>query len=337
MKSLPLTVPLFARLEIAFGEWLSALGYAEATAYYAPLYAREFMAYLERRGIADLRAVDAEVVATHFALLASRDHKRRGGGLSRSYLLKHRQALRLFARYLSESGQGGFNVPTEAKRKASLLSEREVTVLTRAEVEALYAACEDDELGLRDRAMLALFYGCGLRRNEGVRLDLSDLLLHRGMVYVRHGKNYKERYVPLAEGVARDLAAYLEGGRPLLARPGEKAVLVSRRGGRIDGQSLLRRIQGLQERAAHEAPSGEALWITEKAVGLHTLRHSIATHLLLSGMALEEIALFLGHRSLESTQLYTHLAQGMEAEEQRGRGTVHVVDGVFSNGPSAEA
>jgi len=322
MKSLALTVPLFARLEVAFGEWLRALGYADPTVYYAPLHAREFMAHLEALGVSTLRGLDGAVVASHLALVGSRKNERRGGGLSRSYVAKHRQALRLFSRYLSESGQGGFNVPTEARRTTSLLQERDVTVLTRGEVEALYAACEDDDLGARDRAMLGLFYGCGLRRNEGGRLDVADVLLGQSAVHVRHGKNYRERYVPLAEGVARDLTVYLDEARPLLRLKGEEAVLVSQRGGRITGQSLLLRLKGLQEKASSVAPS-----LAEKTVGLHTLRHSIATHLLLSGMALEEIARFLGHASLESTQLYTHLAHEVEAGERAP--VVHVVEDEF--------
>ncbi len=318
MKSLPITVPLFARLEIAFGEWLSALGYAETTVYSAPLYAREFMAYAETLGLASLAGVNASVAAVHLGRVAARPNRTRGGGLSVAYVAKHRQALRLFSRYLTESGQGGFGVPAQARREAR--EERHPAVLTQDETTALYEACDDDDLGLRDRAMLALFYGCGLRRTEGVRLDVADVLLDRGAVHVRHGKNYRERYVPLAAGVVRDLACYLSDARPGLRSRGETAVLVSQRGGRITGQSLLLRLQALQARAAFlDVPA-----LGEKAVGLHTLRHSVATHLLLSGMALEEIARFMGHRSLESTQIYTHLAHEVEAGS-RGA-VVHAVE-----------
>ncbi|MEL6613460.1 MAG: tyrosine-type recombinase/integrase [Bacteroidota bacterium] len=331
MKALPLSVPRFLRLELAFGEWLTALGYAAVTAYYAPLYVREFLAYLERRGARTLtpETVTPEVVTTHLACLAERANQRRGGGLSRAYLAKHRQALRLFARYLAETQQGSFAVPTDIRRNRP--DEGGVTVLSRAEVEALYGACEDDALGLRDRAMLAVYYGSGLRRTEGVRLDLADVLTttsaggrvhpnRAAMLYVRHGKAApksgapRERYVPLAGGTARDLHAYLDEARSrLLGGRDTTAFFVSQRGRRISGQGLLLRLQRLQARAARSTPS-----LAGKTIGLHTLRHSIATHLLEAGMPLEEIARFLGHRSLESTQRYTHLAACARAEDRRG-------------------
>ncbi len=213
MKKLTLTTPEYVRLEGAFREWLCALGYAETTSYSLPLHLREFLCHLEHVGLTDHRQIDAGAVEAYFSALHERPNRRRGGGLSRSYLLKHRQALRLFSRYLYESGQGGFRVPPAVKRPRTARP----TVLTREEVEALYEACSDATLGLRDRAMLALYYGCGLRRSEGVGLDVEDVLLQRDLVYVRRGKNYRERYVPLARGVARDLAAYLYQGRPVLA------------------------------------------------------------------------------------------------------------------------
>ena len=264
---------------------------------------REFFHWLEEQGQEDARRIDASVVEIYLAHLAERANHRRGGGLSRSYLLKHRQAIRLLARYLYESGQGGFNVPPAIKRRP----EAEPVVLLRSHVEALYAACEETPLGLRDRAMLAVYYGCGLRRSEGVALDVADVLLERAMVYVRCGKNYRERYVPLAAGVARDLGSYLLEARPVLAHPKARALLVSSRGRRIQGQSLLLRLRRLMEQVGLHT-------LRDKQIGLHTLRHSVATHLLMAGMPLEEIAQFLGHESLESTQRYTHLVDRLRGD-----------------------
>ena len=301
MKHLRLRLPVFIRLEGAFGEWLCALGYARSTAYYAPLHVREFFHWLEEQGLEEAHRIDASVVETYLTHLAERANRRRGGGLSPAYLLKHRQAIRLLARYLWESGQGGFNVPPAIKRTP----EAEPVVLLRSQVEALYAACQEAPLGLRDRAMLALYYGCGLRRSEGVALDVTDVLLERAMVYVRFGKNYRERYVPLAAGVARDLGSYLLEARPVLAAAEERALLVSQRGRRIQGQSLLLRLRRLQDQVGA---------LRDKLIGLHTLRHSVATHLLMAGMPLEEIAQFLGHQSLESTQRYTHLVDRLRGD-----------------------
>lgn len=294
----------YRRLVVSVGEWLRALGYAGTTTYSVPRLAAEFFAWLEAAGVTDRQRVTAASVGAYFAHLAERPRVSRPGGLSRAYLAKHRQALRLLARYLWESGQGGFEVPPDPRRATPEESSPEV--LSRSEVEGLYSACADDTLGLRDRAMLAVYYGCGLRRSEGTALDVADVLPGRDLVYVRRGKNYRERYVPLATGAARDLTAYLYEARPTLADPGTGALLVSVRGQRIGGRSLLNRLRALQ---AH-VPD-----LDGRTVGLHTLRHSVATHLLQAGMALPEIAAFLGHTSLDSTQRYTHLARKHAARD----------------------
>jgi site-specific recombinase XerD len=145
--------------------------------------------------------------------------------------------------------------------------------------------------------MLAVYYGCGLRRNEGVNLDIHDILFDKNLVYVRKGKNYKERYVPMSAGVKEDLQNYIDFVRPVLIKTGAKALFLNQYGKRLGSNSMADRLQNLKEKAE-----------INKEAGLHALRHSIATHLLQSGMELEKIKRFLGHASLESTQIYTHIA-----------------------------
>jgi site-specific recombinase XerD len=144
--------------------------------------------------------------------------------------------------------------------------------------------------------MLALYYGCGLRKNEGVNINVGDLLLEKDVVYVRKGKGHKERYVPLAGGNKTDLENYIHYGRPRAGEKREDALLLNIGGKRLSGQAAYNRLQQLRTAASIKKPAG-----------LHTLRHSIASHLLHSGMRLEQIQRFLGHSSLESTQIYTHL------------------------------
>ena len=149
---------------------------------------------------------------------------------------------------------------------------------------------------MRDRALLAVYYGCGLRKSEGRQLDQSDILWERNLIYVRKGKNYKERYVPMTEKVREDLQDYQYSSRPAFPRSEQPAFFLSQKGGRLSGCILYQRIKHLLQTAEIDKPAG-----------LHTLRHSIATHLLQSGMKLEQISRFLGHSSLESTQVYTHI------------------------------
>jgi integrase/recombinase XerD len=162
----------------------------------------------------------------------------------------------------------------------------------------------------RDRAMLAIFYGCGARRNEGVNIDVGDINFDRALLHVRKGKNYKERFVPISKAPLKYLQDYIYDQRPeLLHGSKTEALFLSMHCKRMDGQTMLLRLKYLQ----HQTGNADLI---EKEIGLHTLRHSIATHLLQAGMQLESIARFLGHSTLESTQIYTHLAGADQMAEQ---------------------
>lgn len=294
MKHLPLRSPQYRQTLHDFTQWIATLGYAESSVYGLPIHIREFFHFLEERKITTLSQATATHVEQFMDYLSERGNQRRGGGLSPSHLNKYIQALRLLAKFVQVTGQG--HLPVEIKRHQV---PRHIEVVLRTEeVEALYLACSDTPMGLRDRAMLSLFYGCGLRRSEGIGLDTGDLLTRRKLLYVRKGKNYVERYVPINAAIIQDLQTYLHEARPiLLGKQYTPALLVSERGRRIQGQTLSSRLQQLQQRAG----------LGYQPITLHTLRHSIATHLLQSGMSLQDIARFLGHRSLEATQIYTHL------------------------------
>ncbi|NJO00936.1 MAG: phage integrase family protein [Bacteroidia bacterium] len=164
-------------------------------------------------------------------------------------------------------------------------------------MQALYAACAPTAAGQRDRAMLALYYGCGLRASEGLRLEVKDLDLDKGLLLVTKTKTYRPRYVPLSEAVRADLEAWLTYGRPRLLKGESEAVLIHTRGAYREASDFNRRLQKLLHQGG-----------ISRRVTLHGLRHSVATHLLENGMALSYIAAFLGHQSLEVTQHYTHLS-----------------------------
>jgi site-specific recombinase XerD len=153
-----------------------------------------------------------------------------------------------------------------------------------AEVEAALAALDGDgPLALRNLALVELVYSAGLRSAEAVGLDLADVDFDREQLHVR-GKGGKERIVPLGEEAGHLLARYLHEARPELARGAENAVFLSKRGRRLD-TSTLRRV------FAHP----------------HRLRHAFATHLLEGGADLRTIQELLGHSSLSTTQLYSHV------------------------------
>jgi site-specific recombinase XerD len=153
-----------------------------------------------------------------------------------------------------------------------------------AEIEELLAVVEGDSpLALRNRALLELLYSAGLRSAEAVSLDLGDVDFDRELVHVR-GKGGKERVVPLGEEAALHLARYLQLGRPALAAGANDAFFLSTRGRRLDTSTVRRLLR-------HP----------------HRLRHAFATHLLEGGADLRVIQELLGHASLSTTQIYSHV------------------------------
>jgi integrase/recombinase XerD len=287
----------FLRLQKAFADWLRLLNFEPSTLRDGPRKLQEFLSWLEQQGITDMASITRPTIAAYFDYLNQRQNQKRGGRLSKNSLRSHLTNLRRFTRYLREGGQESFEVGYQVTGNLQHIKE----IFTKAEIMALYEATGDDVLGPRDKAMLAVYYGCGLRRSEGISLDVKDVLFDRNLLYVRKGKNYKERYVPMTAGVREDLKNYIDNARPILLKSPAHALFISSQGKRVIGTTMIRRLHQLKEKAG-----------IDKEAGLHSLRHSIATHLLQSGMGLEKIKQFLGHNSMESTQIYTHLSHEAE-------------------------
>lgn len=287
---------LYIRLHAGFAEWLRILNFEPTSQRDMPKILAEFLNYLELQNCNHPHQVQEAHLKNYLAYLEERPNHKWAGGLSKNYIRKQLQVIKKFSRYLTESGQESFVVKLRIKGKGTKVK----SILTREEINRLYDAIQDDLLGLRDKAILALYYGCGLRKNEGVNINVRDILIEKDLVYVRKGKGHKERYVPLAGSNKTDLESYIQYGRPYLAN-GKKddALLLNIQGKRLNGFTAYKRLQKLRAEAR-----------IKKVAGLHTLRHSIASHLLHSGMKLEQIGRFLGHSSLESTQIYTHLVNG---------------------------
>lgn len=293
MQQVQLQISEYKNLVERFKDWLQLLNFEPSTIKYAPKKIYEFFHWLEKQQIKEIDEVNKPIISNYFEYLKTRQNKRKGGKLSKNYLRTHLTALRKLARYLRENQERSFEVDI----KLTGAAQTTVTIFSKDEIKDLYSACDTDILGMRDKAMLAVYYGCGLRRNEGVNLDINDVLFDRNLLYVRKGKNYKERYVPISAGVKEDLQNYIDFVRPVLIKDNTKALFLTQYGNRLGSNSMADRLQNLKEKSE-----------INKEAGLHALRHSIATHLLQSGMELEKIKRFLGHASLESTQIYTHIA-----------------------------
>lgn len=195
------------------------------------------------------------------------------------------------------------------------VEQRLPRVLGGAEVERLLAAIEgEDALALRDRAMLEVLYGAGLRVSELVSLPLGALDRRAGVLRVL-GKGRRERLVPLGEPALEALDLYLEEARPRLLRgsAGSDAVFLSRRGRPMTRQNVFARLRAWARRAGLPADR----------VSPHVLRHAFATDLLEGGADLRAVQAMLGHADLATTQIYTHvgrerLRQTVETHHPRG-------------------
>jgi integrase/recombinase XerD len=141
--------------------------------------------------------------------------------------------------------------------------------------------------------ILALYYGCGLRYTEGYNLQIKDVDFDKKTVFVRQGKNYKDRIVPMNDKVCDIIKDYVYNFRHKLKLTHNRLFTCAK-------STIKDRLRDLQNACNDET-------IKAKRIHLHGLRHSIATHLLQNGMSIENIALFLGHSSLDATQIYTHL------------------------------
>lgn len=314
MKKLVLKNESFQYLQQSFKEWLDILGYAESTVYNLPNHIRELFYYLEQHNINHIKQLDNKIIKEYYNYLKLRSNERQGGGLSNAYLNKHLQALYKFTEYLRQSGRMILPVLTidwETNQTT------QIETLTVAEIKELYIVTGHfhscitkynpqylfEAIASRDRAILTVFYGCGLRRNEGYHLDISDVYWDKQILHVRKGKGYKERFVPLNKTNLKYLEEYVYDYRPILNKDKrEEAFFISQRSKRMNAQSIALRLKLLQHRS-------NDIQLQQKNIRLHVLRHSIATHLLQNGMPLEKISRFLGHSSLESTQVYTHLLE----------------------------
>ena len=265
------------------------------SAYEADL--RDYAAFLEARGIDDAGEVDRATVAAYEAELFDR-------GYAASTVDRHASVLKGFHRFLVREGHARRNptdslpLPKVPDRLPDVLSASQVAAMLDAPVERAPAP-------LRNRAILEVLYGCGLRASECVGLDLADAMLDEGYLRIV-GKGGKERVSPISGTALQALGDYLERGRPGLEKPYAKAtsaVFLNARGGRLTRQSV------------HAIVAKAGLAIGVQNLHPHTLRHSFATHMLEGGADLRVIQEILGHSDISTTQIYTHVSRAHMREE----------------------
>lgn len=278
----------------SFRNYLYQVGYSEGARQMLPACVSEFLA---QQQITDISYIEQQKVSAFYEWLQVRPLKRRSGGaLSESMIEQYVYALRTFFSWAEVTGLADYNPVSGMKFKGAVKRTREP--LSLPEITALFEAAAT----LKERALLHVFYSCGLRRSEGEALNIGDIHFRDRLLYVREGKGARRRVVPLTERVAAEMEAYYlqeRCGSAVKKVTDENAFMLNQRGGRLRGDGYIKILSRLKDKAG-----------IDMEISLHHLRHSIATHLLQGGMSMEYVRDFLGHLCLESTQIYAKLAAG---------------------------
>ncbi|MEJ7690095.1 MAG: tyrosine recombinase XerC [Nocardioidaceae bacterium] len=252
----------------------------------------DLLEHLTRLGCEDLTTADVRSLRSWLS-------KQQTLGKSRTTIARRTTAARVFTAWAAKSGHAGHDVGVTLKsaKPHRTLPSALTTDQARALVAVAEAASEgDNPSGLRDLAIIELLYATGIRVGELTGLDVDDLDFERRVVRV-FGKGRKERSVPFGSPAAIAVRRWVTQGRLALTVPGSgKALFVGVRGGRIN-QRLVREIVHRLLDDVEGAPD----------LGPHGLRHSAATHLLAGGADLRSVQEILGHSSLATTQIYTHV------------------------------
>lgn len=287
--------------------WLDTLGFSSGVVNDYTNRVRDFFEWLDTKNVSQINQLKQKHVSQYFSYLETRPNKRHKGRLlSVSHLNHNFMAIDKLLEFLHTQGMQNTPVPTNYRMHVDQHERiRKIETLTQTEIKTLYNAIQHTypKLSFAHREknhyqlklIFALYYGCGLRLSEGAKIRFKDIDFERKTVFVEQGKNYKDRIIPMSEGVYRSLEDYVFNFRSTLKLPHNRLFP----GSKTNLNKLLKHLQSVCEDDQ----------IQQKRLSLHVLRHSIATHLLQNGVSIENISQFLGHSSLETTQIYTHIAE----------------------------
>lgn len=284
-----------------YAAWLHQLGYAQSSINNRHTRnVKEFIGFIGKYGVQEWKEITVHHISDYLNYLRGRENKVVGGKLTEKTVYDHYRSLQLLYDLLAAKGTITINPTSQLEVKAPLRQQRKITV-TESEIKQLYEACKDD----KERAVLSLNYGCGLRVGELEKLEIRALKLDDGYLIVIKGKGNKRRAVPMSVGVIKDLRNYLRNERPRLTAErhyhrNNKCVMLNEVGRSMKEWTFNKTLQKIAKRT--ENPE-----LISKRITTHIMRHSIATHLLHRGLDINQVRQFLGHVLLSTTQIYTHI------------------------------
>jgi integrase/recombinase XerD len=278
----------------AYKKYLMQSGYSEGTQERYSGCLKYFFVWLEAQGVSEVQQLNEEHIKNYRSYEEERPNKNLPGAPGLAHIHTGLLAIRTWLHYLQQTEQITEN-PMSAMRIGSVKHEPR-DILTAIEIKLLYDAC----CSLRERAALTLFYGCGLRRSEAVKLNITDIHFKSSLLYVREGKGKKRRVIPMSNMVIRELRDYYVHERSQFIKhttpDNQEAFILNNTGDRMQKDSLRKLVGKIISRTT-----------IEKKISPHVLRHSIATHLIEGGMSLEKVRDFLGHEFIDTTQIYTRI------------------------------
>ncbi len=249
----------------------------------------QLLEYLSETSVSDFNEVSSKTLNDFFL-------EQKEKGITTTTTARYRSAIKGFFTYLFVNNYIEAN-PADNLSSTKIMRDLPV-VLTFEEVEKILDAPDiKNKLGLRDKAMLELFYASGLRVSELINLKLSNLLFKDEVIRV-FGKGSKERIVPVGTSAAHWVSRYLTQARPLLEvkTKSQNFVFLNNRGNKLSRMGIWKIVSKYTEEAG-----------IKKEVHPHTFRHSFATHLLEGGADLRAVQEMLGHADISTTQIYTHI------------------------------
>lgn len=297
----------FKEINKQYTTWLDTLGFSSGVVTDYNYRVRDFLEWLEFQSVNQINQLNQKHVTNYFSYLETRPNKRiKGALLSVSHLNHNFIAIDKLLEFLY--GQGLQSAPSPTNYRMQVDKDeriQKIEILTKDQIKTLYSAIENtypklnfthqEQNQYQLKLIFALYYACGLRLSEGAKISFQDIDFERKTVFVQKGKNYKDRIIPMSTGVYNSLQDYIYNFRNKLKSPHNRLFLTTK-------NNLNKMLKHLQNVCEDEQ-------IQQKRLSMHVLRHSIATHLLQNGMSIENISQFLGHSSLESTQIYTHLVE----------------------------
>ncbi|MBL7959938.1 tyrosine-type recombinase/integrase [bacterium] len=290
---------MYLGLEIlgeAFLEWLKVKAFTPATRKSYRIYVNKFLKYLESENIESVEAISPAILYQYQTQLYYANSKY---GKPLSVLTQHNAlvVVKTFFEFLLETDKIQMD-PSSAlalPKKPQSLPD----TMTPEEIECLIERPDcTNAIGFRNRAIMEVLYATGMRNSELCSLEVYDVNLASEEIRIRFGKGGKERIVPIGEMAREYLSEYLTAVRPKLIKTGtgEQTLFVSKSGKKINATDLVMMVRKYAKEAG-----------IEKRITPHTFRHTCATHMLQGGADIRYIQTLLGHESITSTQLYTHV------------------------------